>query len=86
RNPAKGFQGNIYEVVRVEPFSSSNLRKLAKEKIEASVAARNFPLPADELRKRLKTRENSDMRLMATTLSPDKQILAFLRAIHEKIS
>lgn len=86
RNPSAGFQGNVYQVVRVESFSSSNLRKLAKEKIEASVAARNFPLSADELRKRLKAGENSSMRLMATTLSPDKQILVFLRAIHEKIS
>lgn len=86
RNPPTGFPGNIYEVARVEPFSSSNLRKLAKEKIMASVATRNFPLSADELRKRLKASENSEMRLMATTLSSDKQILVFLRAIHEKNS
>lgn len=86
RNPASGFQGNLYEVVRIEPFSSSNLKKLAKEGIRASVATRNFPLSADELRKRLKARENSTMRLMATTITPGRQILIFLRAIPENYS
>lgn len=78
RNPDCGFPGNIYRVARVEAFSSSNLRRLAKEKIEASVATRNFPLTAEALRLRLKARESSTMRLMATTLAPDVQILVFL--------
>ncbi len=86
KNPRKSFPGNVYQVVRVEPFSSSNLRRLAKEGIEASVAARNFPLSADDLRRRLKARESADMRLMATTLTSGEQILIFLRANHEKNS
>lgn len=86
RNPLPGFQGNCYEVVRVEEFSSSNLRRLAREGVEASVAVRNFPLSADELRRRLKARESSQNRLMATTLAPDRQILVFLRQIDEKNS
>ena len=86
RNPSSGFQGNRYEVVRVEEFSSSNLRRLAREGVEASVAVRNFPLTADQLRQRLKARESSETRLMATTLAPNRQILVFLRAIDEKIS
>lgn len=85
-SPEENFPGNIYEVTRVEPFSSSNIRRLAKEGIIASVATRNFPVSADELRKRLKARESSDSRLIATTLASGEQILIFLRAIHEKIS
>lgn len=80
-NPPSDFPGNLYVVERVEPFSSSNLRRLAKEKIEASVAVRNFPLQADALRQRIKNRESSTTRLMATTLYPNLQILAFLSPI-----
>lgn len=78
RNPPSDFPGNVYQVVRVEAFSSSTLRRLAREDVTASVATRNFPLSADELRKRLKARESSDMRLIATTLCPNVQILVYL--------
>lgn len=86
KNPKNDFPGTIYEVTRIEHFSSSNLRRMAKEGISASVASKNFPLSADELRRRLKTRESSDSRLIATTLASGKQILIFLRSFHEKNS
>lgn len=78
RNPADDFPGEVYTVERIEEFSSSTVRRLAREGVDASVATRNFPLSADELRKRLKARENSRKRLIATTLSDGRQILAFL--------
>lgn len=85
RNPSpEDFPGNLYRVTRVEPFSSSTLRRLAREKLAASVATRNFPLAAAALKQRLKTTENADCRLMATTLSPSMQILAFLAPLSEK--
>lgn len=85
RNPDEtAFPGNLYKVERIEPFSSSVLRRLAKEKPQASVAVRNFPLTADALRQRIKARESSTMRLMAITLYPSQQILAFLSPILEK--
>lgn len=85
RNPDPAtFPGNLYRVERLEPFSSSTLRRLAKERPAASVAARNFPLTAAQLRQRIKAKENSAMRLMATTLHSSKQILAFLSPILEK--
>lgn len=79
RNPAPDFPGRRYRVERIEPFSSSTMRRLAHEKISASVATRNFPLPADQLRQRLKTSESSHCRLMATTVGPDsRKLLLFL--------
>lgn len=79
RNPDPAtFPGNIYRVERVVPFSSSALRQLKREGVVASVAARNFPLRADELRRRLGAQESAMMRLMATTLADGMQILAFL--------
>lgn len=84
--PLESFPGNVYRITRVEPFASSVLRRLAKERIAASVAVRNFPLTAAALRERLKARESSECRLMATTLANGQQILAFLEPIIEKNS
>lgn len=80
RNPGEDFPGTRYRLMRIEDFSSSNVRRLAREKISASVATRNFPLTADLLRQKLKATENSALRLMATTLYPDRQKLLFLSA------
>ncbi len=85
-NPAESFPGNLYRIERIEEFSSSNLRKLSREGIQASVAARNFPLSADELRRRLKAKESSSLRLMATTLWGGKEILLFLSPVSQKNS
>ncbi len=78
RNPAPDFPGRHYRVERIEPFSSSTLRRLAREKLNASVATRNFPLPADQLRQRLKATESANCRLMATTVGPTSLKLLLL--------
>lgn len=80
RNPSGNFPGQTYRVDRIEEFSSSAIRRLSREKIKASVATRNFTLSAEELRRRLKSEENSEMRLIATTLYPNEQKLLFLVA------
>ena len=41
------FPGRRYEVDEVLPFSSSLLRRLAKERLAAQIICRNFPLSAD---------------------------------------
>lgn len=78
RNPDRDFPGALYRLERIEEFSSSVMRRLAREKIQASVATRNFPLSAEALRNKLKTRESSALRLLATTLSPARRLLLFL--------
>lgn len=77
-NPRSSFPGNVYYVERVEAYSSSNMRRLAKEKLHASVAVRNLPITADQLRTKLKVQESSDIRLIATTIYPRQQVLLFL--------
>ena len=79
-NPDTPWHGRLYRVHRVEPFSSSNLRTLAKEGIEASVAVRNIPISADDLRRRLRARESATQRLLATTALTSRIIL-FLHPI-----
>lgn len=69
------FPGRRYEVDEVLPFSSSLLRRLAKEHLAAQIICRNFPLSADELRRRLKAAEHDTCALLGTTLSTGEAVL-----------
>lgn len=69
------FPGRRYEVDEVLPFSSSLLRRLAKERLAAQIICRNFPLSADELRRRLKAAEHDTFALLGTTLSTGEAVL-----------
>lgn len=69
------FPGRCYEVDEVLPFSSSLLRRLAKERLAAQIICRNFPLSADELRRRLKAAEHNTCALLGTTLSTGEAVL-----------
>lgn len=69
------FLGRRYEVDEVLPFSSSLLRRLAKEHLAAQIICRNFPLSADELRRRLKAAEHDTFALLGTTLSTGEAVL-----------
>lgn len=77
-NPEADFPGKTYTVSRIEEFRSANIKRLAKEKISASVAVKNLPITAAELSKRLKVRESSTTRLLATTIFPSKKYFLFL--------
>lgn len=79
-NPGNDFPGKVYRVESVEPFSSSNLKKIARLAPEGSVAVRNLPVSADELRKRLKARESDSRRIIGTTLFPSSRVLIFASA------
>lgn len=46
------FPGRIFEIEEIMNFSAKNIRELKKNIGQANVATRNFPLSADELRKR----------------------------------
>lgn len=64
---ATRFPGSIYRIERVVPFGSSVLKRMGREGIDASVAVKNFPMTADELRRRLHARESSVRRLFGVT-------------------
>lgn len=69
------FPGRCYEVDEVLPFSSSLLRRLTKERLAVQIICRNFPLSADELRRRLKAAEHDTFALLGTTLSTGEAVL-----------
>ena len=53
------FSGDIFEVQEVLPYASRVIKRFARKYPQISVAARNFGISADELRKRLGTKEGS---------------------------
>ena len=47
----------------------------------ANIAVRNFPLTAEQLRKKLKLKDGGDMYIFATTLADGQHRLFFCRKI-----
>lgn len=77
-NPDPDFPGKLYKVERIEEFSSGNIKRLARQGLEASVAVKNLPITASELSKRLKVKESATSRLIGCTISPSRRLLLFL--------
>lgn len=77
-NPDPDFPGKRYRIERIEEFSSGNIKRLARQGIEASVAVKNLPISAAELSKRLKVKESAAHRLIGCTVSPARRLLIFL--------
>lgn len=61
------FPGRSYLITEVLPFSSSNIKRLKKERLEADVAVRNFPFTAEQLRGRLGVRKSGPIRIVGVT-------------------
>lgn len=71
----EGFPGRIFHVNAVREFHP---RKMAKEPLpvtSASVAVRNFPLSAEELRKTLKIKDGDTHYLFGCTLSDNRRVV-----------
>lgn len=57
------FPGRIFHIDEVIPFSSKTLKRLKSLIPKANIATRNFPLSADELRKRTGIKDGGDVYL-----------------------
>jgi hypothetical protein len=69
------FPGRIFEITSVIPFGSRVCKKLATLVPRAHITVRNFPLAAEELRRRANIADGGDVYLFATTLSDGKKTL-----------
>ena len=69
------FPGRIFCVQTTIDFSKKSLSNLNDEVKKANLTVRNFPLTANELRKKLKISEGGDVYLFATTLADNKKVL-----------
>jgi hypothetical protein len=75
------FPGRIFEVVEQNPFSSKLLKRLKKELPQANIAARNFPLTADELRKRAGIKDGGEVYLFGVKVKNRGALLLMCRKI-----
>ncbi len=78
------FPGRIFEVMEVFPFDKKTKKEISSrcqqptaksQQPKASVATRNFPLSADELKKNLGVQDGSDFYLFGTTMKGEKKIV-----------
>lgn len=75
------FPGRIFEVVDYAPFSKKIKKELLKDTSEASVAVRNFPLSANELRKSLNLKESDANFVFGTTMMGEKKVVIYCKRI-----
>ena len=74
-NLISDFPGRIFEVVGFAPFNKKIKKVLLNDITEASVATRNFPLSANDLRKTLNLRESDTNFVFGTTLIGEKKVV-----------
>ena len=74
-NLISDFPGRIFEVVDFAPFNKKIKKELLNDITEASVATRNFPLSANELRKTLNLKESDTNFVFGTTLIGEKKVV-----------
>ncbi|MBO4574664.1 MAG: SAM-dependent methyltransferase [Bacteroidales bacterium] len=77
------FPGRIFEVVGFAPFNKKIKKELLNDITEASVATRNFPLSANELRKALNLKESDKNFVFGTTLIGEKKVVILAKKYKE---
>ena len=80
-NLVSDFPGRIFEVVGFAPFNKKVKKGLLNDITEASVATRNFPLSANELRKSLNLKESDKNFVFGTTLIGEKKVVILAKKI-----
>jgi hypothetical protein len=76
---ADDFPGRIFSVEEVVPFSKDNIRNLRQSIPKANISVRNFPLRADELKRKLRISDGGDDYIFATTAADGAKILLLCR-------
>ena len=77
--PVPDFPGEGRRILEVLPFASSVLKQLPRRYSHMQVAARNFPMAANVLSRKLRAKEGLGApRLMAATVVPDTPVLIML--------
>ena len=85
------FPGRVFEVLEVFPFDKKTKKEITSllnqqpkansQQPKASVATRNFPLSADELRKNLGLQDGSEFYIFGTTMKGEKKIVILMKKI-----
>ena len=73
--PEGKFPGRVFEVDRIYPFASSQLKAIGREIQQAEITCRNFPLRPEALRSRLRLKDGGSKTLLALTASDGAHLL-----------
>ena len=73
------FPGRIFEVHKIWGNGKKELKELASKAPKANISTRNYPLPVDELRKKLKIKEGGEVYLFACTLNNEQKVIVECR-------
>nr|WP_125963949.1 SAM-dependent methyltransferase [Bifidobacterium dolichotidis] len=74
-SPQPQFPGRHFHVDRVGTMNKKSLKKQLQGHAKANIAVRNFPLTAQQLRRKLKLADGGDTYVFATTLGMTEHIL-----------
>lgn len=69
------FPGEVFEIIKVLPFSKQTVKMISKEYPVINVATRNFPLSAPQLATKLKIKEGGDKMIFGTTAPDGSRLL-----------
>jgi 16S rRNA G966 N2-methylase RsmD len=73
------FPGRTFKIINSSSFAKKELKSLLQGISQAHVMIRNFPISADELRKKLKMQEGGELFLIGTTLFNEEKRLILAR-------
>ena len=71
------FPGRVFKVEKVIKFEKRILKKLGVD--QANITTRNFPIPVNEIRQKLKIKEGGILYLFFTTDLTDQKIIVFCK-------
>lgn len=77
--PDNTLPGTWHEILEVLPFSSSMAKQMARKKMRADVAVRNFPLSAADLSRRLCISGGGELRIVGVTATDSNRYLVILK-------
>ncbi|MEG1584250.1 MAG: RsmD family RNA methyltransferase [Anaerovorax sp.] len=69
------FPGRIFKIVNSFGFGKLEIGQNLQHVTQANVAVRNFPLSAEQLKKKLKLKDGGELYLFATTVKKEKHLL-----------
>lgn len=73
------FPGRVFRITAVSSMNKRELKTVLQDIRKANVAVRNFPLKADELRRKLKLTDGGDIYLFGTTTEEDKHLVVMTK-------
>lgn len=77
----KDFPGRSFRVLGCTSLNKKELKKQLQGISKANITTRNYPMSAEELRKKLQINEGGDIYLMATTLSDRSKVIAICEKV-----